>query len=543
MRNKLLSMVMFFAISLGVMMMLVLPVAQAFEINTGSSDFKLRWDNTIKYSTAYRVESQSPELIDSAYNSSNDNQDDGDRNFDRGFVSNRVDLLSEFDAVYKDFGLRASGAAWYDTIYNTTNDNDSPLTANPQSVPYNEFTKGTEELHGKKAELLDAFVFGKFDYGSTTTTFRAGQFAQQWGESLFFGNNGIAGGMAPMDIVKLLSVPNSQFKEIIRPVPQASAQMQIGWRVAIGAYYQFGWEESVLPGSGSYFSNSDIIGEGAEAIIEPADPMHNMYRIDDLEGDDQGQWGLQLLLRDIATLDLGLYAIRYHDKTPQLYILPMDGAYRWAYPENIEAYGLSASRTIGVWNLAGEVSMRRNMPLTSAASVLLPAFGVTYDNDNNPGYAVGKTWHANFSWIASFGPSFISKEAMFMGEVAWNRLDSIDKNPEQLNPNCDRDAVGIRMIYTPTYRQVMPGLDLSIPVGLSYFPKGKSSMVSSFGPDQGGDMSIGINGEYLGVWIIGLRYTHYYGDEEGYTDENLFASMKQSLADRDFIAFSISRTF
>eukprot|EP01030_Chromulinospumella_sphaerica_P006387 gene6387-6246_t len=164
------------------------PMASAFEFNTGVEDLKIRWDNTIKYSAAWRVKDQSSKLTGDA------NQDDGDRNFDKGMISNRMDLFSEFDLTKNNMGLRVSGAGWYDSIYNRKNDNDSPLTNNSRSVDYNEFTTATEKLHGRKAELLDAFVFGKTDIGDMPATIRVGQHTVLYGESLFYGANGIAGG-------------------------------------------------------------------------------------------------------------------------------------------------------------------------------------------------------------------------------------------------------------------------------------------------------------------------------------------------------------
>jgi hypothetical protein len=535
---------------------------QAFGIDSGNSDFSIRWDNTLSYNAAFRVKEQSATLVDPAKNPSNANQDDGDRNFDKGLIANRFSLFSELDMVYRrDFGIRLSGSAWYDSVYNNTNDNNSPYTVNSASVASDEFTKETRDLHGRAAELLDAFAFATFDNDSTTTSLRIGQFAQQWGESLFFGNNGIAGGMAPIDVVKLLSVPNSQFKEIIRPVPQVGAQVQFGSRLSVGAYYQFGWDKAVLPAAGSYFSSSDTVDEGAERMI--VDPSGlAFYRGNDMEAKDSGQGGIQVRFRPGLEMDFGLYAIRYHDKTPQLYVIPgtdsfgnpinpgvVDfaagkvGEYILVYPEDIEAYGMSVSRSFGVWNLATDISMRRNMPLVSVAEPIIPAFGMNPDNADNPAYAVGSTYHANFSWLASFGPSFISREASFLGEVAWNRLQSIDKNPDALDPNTERNALGIRMIYEPTYRQARPGLDLSVPLGLSYFPQGKSAVVGSFGPDKGGDMSVGLAGTYLDIWRFKMNYTHFYGSEQGFLDATQHQSMKQTLGDRDFISLSLSRTF
>jgi hypothetical protein len=46
-------------------------------------------------------------------------------------------------------------------------------------------------------------------------------------------------------------VPNSQFKEIARPVGQVSTQVQISPTLSVGAYYQLEWRKSRLPAAGS----------------------------------------------------------------------------------------------------------------------------------------------------------------------------------------------------------------------------------------------------------------------------------------------------
>lgn len=161
-------------VGMGLLATVHVPDAQAFQFKTDNPDVKIFWDNTLKYSAAFRVSGQSDKLVEGSENHSNGNQDDGDRNFDKGLIQNRFDLFSEFDASYKDFGIRVSGAAWYDFVYNTSNDNDSPATANAHSVDHDEFTDDTRDLHGRDAELLDAFVFGTVDAGPTSTSVRAG---------------------------------------------------------------------------------------------------------------------------------------------------------------------------------------------------------------------------------------------------------------------------------------------------------------------------------------------------------------------------------
>ncbi|CAN7611534.1 DUF1302 domain-containing protein [Pseudomonas umsongensis] len=546
-----------FAFSLAAALVLCSQAALAFSVDTGNPDFNLRWDNTVKYSAAWRTQNPSSKLTEGQVAL---NQDDGDRAFKKGLISNRTDILSELDMSFKNVGARLSGAAWYDTAYQHDNDNDDPTRANARSVAYDEFTDDTRHLHGGDGELLDAFVYWNGSLADHATSVRAGRHGLIWGESLFFGANGIAGGMAPVDVVKAQSVPNTQFKEITRPVSQLSGTFQLTNDVSLGAFYQLEWEETRLPGAGSYFSTSDTIGEGNERLIvgspfpaflggnasSPAAFFHG----NDKEAKSSGQGGLQLKY-SAETVEYGLYAIQYHDKTPKLYLKPSTGApnfstgqigeYYWVYPEDIRAFGASFSTTMDEYSFAGEASMRWNMPLVSNGQTVLP--GVVADNDDDALYAVGRTAHVNLNVLASFGPNFLARESGLVGEIAWNRLLSVTKNRAALDPNATDDGLGFKVVYTPTYRQFFSGIDISIPVGLSYFPLGKSAVVSSFGPDNGGDMNIGITATYLDRVTAGLTYTHYYGAEDTNLNAASQFNYKQSLKDRDYLAFSVKTTF
>lgn len=523
--------------------------ASAVQFDTGNSDFSARWDNTLKYSSAWRLKDQSSRL---SSGQTALNQDDGDRSFDKGLISNRLDILSELDISYRDFGARVSGAGWYDTEYQKDNDNDDPTRANQRSVAYDEFTDDTRHLHGGDAELLDAFIYWNTELVDRALSVRLGRHGLVWGESLFFGANGIAGGMAPVDVVKAISVPNTQFKEITRPISQLSTTYQLTDNLSAGAFYQFEWEETRLPAAGSYFSTLDMMGEGAERIIVgppfPSGSPAAFFRGNDKEARSSGQGGLQLRYAG-EDLDYGLYAIQYHDKTPQLYLRPgapdfatgQVGDFYWVYPEDIRALGASVATSVGEFSFAGEASMRWNMPLVSNGQVV--HVGELADNDDHPLYAVGRTAHVNLNVIATLGPSFISNEASLVGEIAWNRLLSVTKNRAALDPAATDDGVGIKLVYSPTYRQVFPGIDLSVPVGVSYFPMGKSAVVGGFGPDKGGDFNLGVSATYLDRVTAGLTYTHFYGPEDTTLDANSLFNFKQALKDRDFLAFSVKTTF
>lgn len=529
--------------------------ANALEFDTGESDLKIRWDNTVKYSNATRLKDSSPGLYRTAFGPmgvvgpNNLNQDDGNNNFNKGLVSNRLDVLSELDVSGPNWGGRVSAAAWYDTLYNRSNDNPG-ISSN--HIPANEFPSETRDLMGRKAEILDAFVYGKFDVADKPATVRLGRHTLLWGESLFFGANGIAGGQAPLDLVKLLSVPNSQFKETVRPTGKLSGQVQLSSDVSVGGYFSYEWEKTRLMPVGAYLSSSDSLGPGAERIN--AGPTGTFTRQGDLDARNSGQGGVQLRwrLEDVDT-DLGFYAIRYHATTPSNIWNTLTGrppalaasSYQWVYHEGVRAFGTSFAKTVGEWGLAGEVSVRQNAPLASSGQSIIPAIGVgtRFDNRNNPGYAVGETAHAQFSWLASLGPNFIARESSFLGEIAWNRRLKVTQNPQMLNPNADRDATAMRLVYAPSYRQVLPGLDLTPSVGLGY-GWGKSSAVGpGFGVDRGGDFNIGLTGIYLGSWTAALNYVHYLGKEGSTLDNANNAQFRQALKDRNFVSFSLRTTF
>lgn len=530
------------------------PLVQAFDFDTGNPDIRTRWDNTLKYSSAWRTKSASSQLTDS---STSVNGDDGDRNFGKGLISSRLDLLSEFDFSYQNFGARLSGAAWYDDVYNKQNDNNSPGTVNSVSVDYDHFTDNTRNLHGRQGELLDAFIYGKGDLGEMPVSGRIGQYAMQWGESLFYGMNGIAGGMAPIDVVKGVSVPNTQFKELIRPVNQMSGQLQVTPDVSIGAYYQFEWEANRLPGAGSYFSSFDSIGEGNERLfvgapLFPGAQPLAFYHGADKQAKDSGQGGVQVKWRT-ENYDFGVYAIRFHDKNPQLLVRPDfanlnpltgdAGEYSWVYAQGIKALGASFSTTVDAFNIAGEMSTRWDQPLASTnPRALLPGEGISNEADDAL-YATGRTLHANLSWLATLSPNFLAQETSFLGEFAWNRTLSVTHNPDAVDHNADRDAWSFRTVYEPMYRQAFSGMDISVPFGVSFTHGASESLGAAFGTDRGGDINIGVKGNYLNTWNLGLTYTHYYGPANTFLDASNNYTFEQSLKDRDFVAFSVSRTF
>ena len=521
--------------------------AQAMQIDLGDSDWQLRWDNTFKYSQAWRLHRADERLTNAPtagglYPSI---QSQGDENFSRGLVSNRLDIFSEVDLSHRNYGLRVSGAAWYDHVYNEDTD----------SSEHPHFLSKTRDLHGRDAELLDAFVYLRGKLGeSSQGVLRLGRHSLVYGESLFYGGNGIGAAQGPTDVVKLLSVPGTQFKEILRPVNQISGQLQINPQFSVGAYYQFEWERSSLPGAGSYLSDVDAVGYGSGDLNQVFGNLTVHGK--DIEARDSGQGGVQLRYKPEGTeLELGLYAAKYHDKAPSgLYAyldgpafmatgLPFLNEYRQVFAEDIKTVGASFSTAYGDFNFAGEASLRWNAPLVSNLQVVAP--GQAADNAGDALYAKGRTAHINLSTIYLLPPSAFWDGGSVLAELAWNRTLSVTDNRAALDSNTTRDATALRVLAEPAYFQIADGLDLSVPIGVGVVLDGRSSAVSKsgFGNTHAGDWSVGLKATYLQRWEMGLNYVNFFGAPGAGLREDGNFSYAQSLADRDFVSLYVKTTF
>jgi hypothetical protein len=538
--------------------------AHAIELDGPDPDTKIRLDFTPKYSAAYRLKNPSPGLTSPAANGDGGvvDENDGDLNFKKGVVSNRLDLLTEFDVAGKQWGLRVSHAAWYDTHYLRHNDNDGSLAVN--NLPgqaSDEFLPFTRKQHGRGDQLLDAFVYFKGSLGDMPGSLRIGKHALQYGESLFFGQNGIAAAQGPVDVAKILSVPNWQFKEVLLPVEQVSGNLQIADGLSVGGYYQFKWRPSKIPGVGSYFSNQDYIGGGRVYFGPPLPPMIVTDPSKDQTPRNRGQFGGQIRWSPKGSeYEFGLYAARYHEKTPSSLDFDLiNGNVHTTYAQGVKTVGASVTSSVGQLNWALEGSLRWDAPLTGDPAVLGGAPFMPPANCDgtaaNPCYAIGRTAHLNLSGIYVLQKGPLWDGGALLAELAWNRTLSVTKNPSAvgfggLDPNTTRDAMALRMIFEPQYFQVAPGLDLSVPLGLGYNFGGRSSAIFNFagGVSQAGDFTVGIKGKYQTVWNVGLTYTGFFGKEATFTvadpsTPTRMLSFGQSLKDRNYLAFTVSRTF
>ena len=217
----------------------------------------------------------------------------------------------------------------------------------------------------------------------------------------------------------------------------------------------------------------------------------------------------------------------------------------------------SVTSSIGQLNWSAETSIRTNAPLNSDPA---QTAGAPCSNTGaNLCYTTGKTAHANLSGIYVLQANPLWGGGSVLAEVAWNRTLAVKQLQSStlftggtVNPNTTRDAYAARVLFAPTYFQILPQTDLTIPVSLGYNFKGRSSAIGNFagGVSSGGDISVGLQARYDQLWTGQINVTHYMGRAQTFTETLIPGaggprqlSFGQSLKDRDYISLSLQRSF
>jgi hypothetical protein len=336
-----------------------MPAAHAMELDLGNPDWTARFDNTVKYNYGVRTESADKRMLGTP------NNNDGDYNFRKSGtnITNRVDLLTEMDVVYKNsMGFRVSAASWYDKAYENTGSNSNPfvngngqtsgLVNNDVRPGFGGVTRdnvGTGSSHlsnyaqryytGPSGEILDAFVFYSTEVGDESLfSIKAGQHNVFWGETILNPVHSISYGQSGLDLAKLAASPGTEAKELFVPRNQVSTTFTINPELTVGAQYFLDWDAARLPEAGTYYGGSDLIGEGAQSFLlgntnspsgspalgcglAPCNGLTNVIRGKDLKPHSSGDWGVMAKWSP-AWLDgtLGVYFRNTADILPQAYL-------------------------------------------------------------------------------------------------------------------------------------------------------------------------------------------------------------------------------
>ncbi|WP_324731229.1 DUF1302 domain-containing protein [Pseudomonas paeninsulae] len=634
-----------------------MPAAQAFEIDTGSDDWAVRFDNTLKLNYAQRVESPNSKLANTF------NSNDGNRNFSSGSaVSERIDVLTELDVVFKEqMGFRISANSWYDHAYGDIGaQNDSPNRIE-NGAPTSSGLSGYGERYynGPSSEILDAFVFGSIEVGDgSMLSSKLGKTTSYWGETVFAVAHGIAYGQAGIDVSKQLAVPGTEAKELFIPREQLLVNFNLNEEWNFSGQYFFGWDEARLPEAGTYLGFNDGIQHGGHNLSLIAQPnplfgasgftplqqvLPNTFLGADIPGavsadylrvyngrtytpDDRGDFGLSAKWAPLW-LDgsLGFYYRKASDVLPNLVITPNTaqtlvatdlcgaalgggcasglgltpsqinaalpdavplpsaaltgnaGTYNQFYADDIDIFGISLSKSLGGVSVGVDLNYRENMPLNSVAATVspgaaalgMPGFIASFNGDSDDAVAKGKTLHLVVNGLAAFGDTALWDSSTVLGELAYSRWLSVDKNEHLFKgedwyrgvDKVSKNNYVLGVNFTPTWYQVLPGMDMYLPLSYSVGLSGNSA-VQTGGNEGAGSYSVGIAADLYAKYRFDLKYVDNFGPfdtcETG-TDgaapgaasnyacvkgqATAFNSPAAQLKDRGMVTFTFKTTF
>jgi hypothetical protein len=512
--------------------------ASAFEIETGNEDVSIRWDNTVRYNAGWRMDSRNKTLGDTW------SEQAGEYKFDKGdMVTNRFDLLSEFDIAYKKVnGFRVSVAAWNDFAYDNKVKGNPAYQANPPfgnpdlktAYPGNKYTHNVDRYYTSSAEFLDAFVFFRaFEQDDAQLDVKIGRHTTVWGESLFSVIHGVSYSQGPIDFRKGMATPGVEGKELFLPLNQISAHAQITDKVSVNAQYYLEWAPYRIYEGGTYFTYADPFFQAGTTYLGTTyigDSEHGQYK----RPGDRGSWGVNLKWNNDFG-NLGFYYRKFDDKV-QGVVTNAPGQMTNVYAEDVKLFGVSLSKQMGGVAYAGEIVYRKNTALNSR-------FANNFGNDptsglyNSNGMARGDTWHALVNAMAFMGKNPVFDSAVLLAELTYSRLDKVYGSTKDafwgVGYNCPdegetqggvahgkkgskwdgcstKDAWGLAVNFTPTWYQVFPLTDISMPMHYDRGLKGNSPV--PFGGNEGsGSWSIGVSADYKTQYVFTLAWTDYFG--------------------------------
>ena len=327
----------------------------------------------------------------------------------------------------------------------------------------------------------------------------------------------------------------------------------------------------------------------------------NVQRIPDRQPNNQNQFGFALrgFLPQLNYAEVGVYFANIHSRLPLISAIAgtedsitftgsdpytstgidesstgvLTGNFAAStkffreFPEDIGLFGLSMNSEIGStgWSLQGELVYRIDQPLQldddqiftyglSALKGLRTGSGAPtsfifhpslYANNISDAPAqFGETitgWRrknviqAQIAAVKSFGPSTLGDSSVLLIEFGTTQVMSMEKKSNLRyegvgNTGADKSSWGYRLIAQTTRNNALGAISLTPRIALSHDVEGTAPAPVQNFKEGRKVITLSVDGSYLDKWRGSLSYTNSFGNNH---NEN----------DRDFLSFSISRSF
>ena len=403
---------------------LITAQSQAFEFNTENVEGS--FNSEISMGSSWRVSEQDEGLLQGA------NIDDGNANYTKGDAFSQIFKGShDLQISYQNIGGFIRGKYWYDSALEDNNvhhghaptasiDSSSNLSHAGESRLDDSGFNDLSKFSG--AQVMDAYIYGEFDLSDMPMTVRLGKQVVSWGESTY-----IPGGVNAINAIDVnaLTQPGAEIKEALIPVNMAYANLGLTDNLSVEAFYQLEFQETVLPGCGTYFSPVDYIAPGCDLVTVQKLGLKRAqdgYQVPDADG----QFGVSFRLAPelFEDTEFGFYFMNIHSRNgigsgvkstmteneqalagqmgaglyfasigvapqnatvEQLMAAQQAGAsyatgqllqtagYSTVFPEDMQLLGFSFATSLDEFALSGEISHKLDMPLQINSTQIITA--------------------------------------------------------------------------------------------------------------------------------------------------------------------------
>ena len=518
------------------------------------------------------------------------NNNDGNANFEKGDAFSQI-IKGSHDLHLRsgDHGVFIRGKYWHDFALEDTKvahghaANGFAENEKLNDKDFNELSKFSG------AALLDAYVYGMYEIGYTPIDVRLGRQVVSWGESTF-----ILGGVNsinPVD-VNAFRRPGAEIKEGLLPVNMAYVNVGLTEFLSMEAFYQLEFQETVIPGCGTYFAFNDYAPEGCDKVVLSVEGLESFddatrvgagYSLNrDEDGNrlakDEGQFGIafRYMSEALGDTEFGFYAMNIHSRLPVVSGIKatdwqsvtdagsMQDAinnnktntrYYVSYPEDIQLAGLSFSTNVGSVAVSGELSHKKDVPLQINATQLLTAgltglstsaelaadVAATANGADFEGYRLFDVSQAQFTMLQFFDRFLGASRYTLIAEAGYTFVHDFDEGDDAIKfsragifDGSDEGYVtesswGYRTRLVGEYNNAFAGITLKPTLAFSHDVEG-------FAPQPGGafregEQSVGftLQADYQSMYSASISYTQYMGGDYNLSADRDFASMSLSV--------------
>lgn len=234
----------------GVQVNLDSSLSYGVSMRTGSPDCNLIGQDNGGCATTEQTEvaKSNSEAFYQTYDGKRINQDDGNLNYKKNAIT--ASTIKGTHDLFMGFG-----SGWSSLVRGVWSADSAFKNADGRP----EIAKDAKDEAKFNAQLLDAYVNYRFNFGQRPGKVRVGNQVVSWGEDLF-----TPGGINSINALDLrrAHTPGVQIKEVLLPAPIALFSVPVGRSGSIEAYYQLGWNKTVLDPAGSFYSTADSLGKG-----------------------------------------------------------------------------------------------------------------------------------------------------------------------------------------------------------------------------------------------------------------------------------------